>query len=463
MHFDNPASTPPPAGGASDLPWYRQLNSYHWLVLVVASLGWLFDTMDQQLFNLARRPAVTQLLGVKPGDPAAAGMIAEYAGYATMIFMIGWALGGVFFGVLGDRIGRAKTMIITIVLYSFFTGLSALSNGIWDFSFYRFLTGLGVGGQFAVGVALVAEVVPASARPYALGTLQATSAIGNMMAALIGIFLGRLEQSGSIDSAWRSMFLVGALPALLAIVVFRKLKEPEQWQVARKAAAGSGQLGSFGELFSDARWRHNAIVGMFLAFAGVVGLWGIGFFSFDLISSVLDKTFRAQGLPEAEIAGRKTMWTGITSLLQNLGGFFGVYAYTYLTAITGRKKAFALSFVAAMAATAFTFWNLKDFSDIFWMIPLMGFSQLALFGGYAIYLPELFPTRLRSTGTSFCYNVGRLVAAMGPLALGLLTSRVYAGQPEPMRYAGVTMCLVFLVGLAALPFAPETKGKPLPE
>ena len=116
-----------------------------------------------------------------------------------------------------------------------------------------------------------------------------------------------------------------------------------------------------------------------------------------------------------------------------------------------------------MAATAYTFWNLKTFTDIFWMIPLMGFSQLALFGGYAIYLPELFPTRLRSTGTSFCYNVGRFVAAMGPLALGLLTSRVYADQAEPMRYAGVTMCLVFLVGLAALPFAPETKGKPLPE
>jgi len=116
-----------------------------------------------------------------------------------------------------------------------------------------------------------------------------------------------------------------------------------------------------------------------------------------------------------------------------------------------------------MLATAFTFWNLKNFSDIFWMIPLMGFCQLALFGGYAIYLPELFPTRLRSTGTSFCYNVGRFVAALGPLALGLLTSRVYVNYPEPMRYAGVTMCLVFLIGLATVPFAPETKGQPLPE
>ena len=458
MHFDTPSAAAA-ANPASDLPWYRQLNRYHWLVLIVASLGWLFDTMDQQLFNLARRPAVMELLGVRPGDASMAGRVAEFSGYATMIFMIGWASGGVFFGILGDRIGRAKTMIMTIVLYSLFTGLSALSTNGWDFSFYRFLTGLGVGGQFAVGVALVAEVMPAAARPYALGSLQALSAVGNMLAALIGIGLGRLEQLGTIGSAWRSMFLVGALPAMLALVVFRKLKEPEQWQAARS----SGKLGSMNELFSDVRWRKNAIVGMLLAFSGVVGLWGIGFFSFDLISSVLDKTFRAQGLSEAQIAGNKTVWTGITSLLQNLGSFFGIYAFTYLTAVTGRRKAFAFAFVAAMMATAFAFWNLKTFSDIFWMIPLMGFAQLALFGGYAIYLPELFPTRLRSTGTSFCYNVGRFVAAMGPLALGLLTSRVYADKPEPMRYAGVTMCLVFLVGLAALPFAPETKGKPLPE
>jgi MFS family permease len=448
------------APAAPSRAWHRDLTSYHWLVLVVASLGWLFDTMDQQLFNLARRPAIMELLGVRPGDTSMNGVVAEYAGYSTMIFMIGWATGGVFFGILGDRIGRAKTMIMTILSYSLFTGLSVLSTSVWDFSFYRFLTGLGVGGQFAVGVALVAEVMPAGARPYALGAVQACSAIGNMLAALIGIGLGQLEQAGAIGSSWRWMFIVGALPALLALIVFRKLKEPEQWQRARTAHK---QLGSMSELFSDPRWRRHSIVGMLLAFAGVVGLWGIGFFSFDLIGSVLDQTFRAQGLPESVIAGKKTMWTGITSLLQNFGAFWGVYAFTHVTAITGRRKAFAVTFVAAMASTAFTFWFLNDFSDIFWMIPVMGFCQIALFGGYAIYFPELFPTRLRSTGTSFCYNVGRFVAALGPLSLGLLTSRVYAGYAEPMRYAGVTMCVAFLVGLAALPFAPETKDQPLPE
>jgi MFS family permease len=452
MHVDNPRGATHPQ--ALQGPWYKELNRYHWFVFTVASLGWLFDTMDQQLFNLARRPAIAELLNVNPGDPAGAAMIAEYSGYATMIFMLGWASGGVFFGILGDRIGRAKTMIFTILLYSLFTGLSVLSTSVWDFSIYRLLTGLGVGGQFSVGVALVAETVPDKARPYALGWLQALSAVGNMMAALIGITLGHLEETGAVGSAWRMMFVVGALPAFLCLAIFRKLKEPEAWQRAKKTAGGS-HLGSMTDLFSEPRWRHNAIVGMLLAFSGVVGLWGIGFFSFDLLRSVLDKTDMS--------AGQKTLWTGITSLLQNAGAFFGIYAFTHLTARVGRKPAFAISFLAAMGATAFTFWNLKDFSDIFWMIPLMGFCQLALFGGYAIYLPELFPTRLRSTGTSFCYNVGRFVAAIGPLALGLLTSRVYAGYDEPMRYAGVTMCLVFLIGLATLPFAPETKGKPLPE
>jgi len=436
--------------------WYKDLNRYHWFVLSVASLGWMFDTMAQQLFNLARKPAIHDLLGAG----ATNAMIDEQAGYATTIFMIGWGLGGVIFGVVGDRLGRVKTMIMTILCYTIFTGLSLLSRGVTDFNVYRFLCGLGVGGQFAVGVSLVAEVVPSRARPYALGIVQAFSAVGNMIAALTGILLGQMEQSGAIVGAWRYLFLAGAAPAPLALIVFKKLKEPEQWL---KAKAEKKKLGSFSELLSVPRWRRNSIVGLLLAFSGVVGLWGIGFFSFDLLRPVLQKSFQAQGYSGAALAGKTTTWIGITSLLQNFGAFFGIHAFTWLTQRTGRKPAFAVSFVAAIIMTAYTFWNVRTITDIFWMIPLMGFAQLSLFGGYAIYLPELFPTRLRSTGTSFCYNCGRIVAAAGPLSLGLLTSHVFGDKPEPMRYAGVAMCAVFLVGLAALPFAPETKGNPLPE
>ena len=476
MHPAQPASPI-----TDDRPWYKTLNGYQWFVFVVASLGWLFDTMDQQLFNLARLPAIAELLGTKVGDPKTAEMVKEYGGYATTVFMLGWAIGGLVFGIMGDRVGRARTMLLTILLYSAFTGLSALSVGVWDFAFYRFLTGLGVGGEFAVGVSLVAEVMPDKARPFALGMLQALSAVGNMIAAMLSFGLGRMEQSGAIGHAWRITFLIGILPALVSLLVFRKLKEPETWTRARDAdrlAESQGletKRSSFRKLFrevealfSDPRWRRNAIVGMILGFSGVVGLWGIGFFSPELTDPVFRKYFTAQGFTGKELNGKVTSWKAFSFLIQNLGAFFGIYAFSRVTAYTGRRVAFAISFVLAMGSTALTFWFLDDFTDVYWMIPLMGFCQLSLFGGYAIYLPELFPTRLRSTGTSFCYNVGRLFAAAGPSVLGLLTSKVYGGYKAidptlPFRYAGLTMCAVFLLGLCALPFAPETKGKPLPE
>ncbi len=446
--------------------WTRELTRYHWFVLIVAALGWLFDTMDQQLFNLARVPAMRQLLPAEEGYSIASdSSIKSASATVTAIFLLGWATGGLAFGVLGDRIGRAKTMMITILLYSLCTGLSAFSIGFWDFAFYRFITGLGVGGEFAVGVALVAEVMPERARPHALGLVQALSAVGNMSAALISMSLGYLEQHEMISTgqAWRYMFIIGALPAILVVFIRRGLKEPERWQQQQADDAIQKKMGSYQELFSVPRWRRNALVGLALAFSGVVGLWGIGFFSIDLIQHVLRKTFESQGMSEAEVTGKLAYWAGMTSLMMNLGAFFGIYSFSYVSQYLGRRPTFAIAFIAAMISTASVFLFLENISQIYWMVPLMGFCQLALFGGYAVYFPELFPTRLRSTGTSFCYNVGRFVAASGPIGLGLLTTNVFGGYDEPMRYAGLVMCSVFLIGLAVLPFAPETRGQPLPE
>ncbi|HBB75692.1 MAG TPA: MFS transporter [Planctomycetaceae bacterium] len=444
------------------------MNRYHWFVLIVAALGWLFDCLDQQLFNLARKPAMESLLA-SAGAAADPKAVDFYGGLSTCIFLAGWATGGLIFGVIGDRFGRAKTMMITILIYSLCTGLSALSWGFWDFAFYRFLTGLGVGGEFAVGVALVAEVMPERARPYALGLLQALSAVGNFGAALIGIGLGLAQQSfenGLIAGwePWRWKFVIGALPAILALVIRAGLKEPERWQEMRRQAAQTGvALGGYRSLFADRRWRRNAIVGMLLACAGVIGLWGIGFFAIDLQRSVLKKTFEAQGLSGSDLAGRLTIWSGVASMMIQIGSFTGMMLAARICQKLGRRAFFAIFFVAAMVTTMIVFRYLDDISDFWWMLPMMGFAQLSLFAGYAIYFPELFPTRLRSTGTSFCYNVGRFVAASGPFLLGQLSSTVFAGSPEPMRPAGLVMCLVFLLGLAVLPFAPETKGRPLPE
>ena len=464
-------SHPSPASPASDAgrgPWYAEMNRYHWFVLIVAALGWLFDCLDQQLFNLARKPAMESLLA-NAGAAADPKAVDFYGGLSTCIFLAGWATGGLIFGVIGDRFGRAKTMMITILIYSLCTGLSALSWGFWDFAFYRFLTGLGVGGEFAVGVALVAEVMPERARPYALGLLQALSAVGNFGAALIGIGLGLAQQSfenGLIAGwePWRWKFVIGALPAILALVIRAGLKEPERWQEMRRQAAQTGvALGGYRSLFADRRWRRHAIVGMLLACAGVIGLWGIGFFAIDLQRSVLKKTFEAQGLTGSDLAGRLTIWSGVASMMIQIGSFTGMMLAARICQKLGRRAFFAIFFVAAMVTTMIVFRYLDDISDFWWMLPMMGFAQLSLFAGYAIYFPELFPTRLRSTGTSFCYNVGRFVAASGPFLLGQLSSTVFSGSPEPMRPAGLVMCLIFLLGLAVLPFAPETKGRPLPE
>jgi MFS family permease len=483
MHFtDQPPAEPTPSAG----PWWRELKPYHWFVLVVAALGWLFDTMDQQLFTLARMPAMRELVGAadpKENSKVTDARVNAYGGYATAIFLIGWASGGVAFGILGDRIGRARTMVLTILAYSLCTGLSALSVGFWDFAFYRFLTGLGVGGEFAVGVSLVAEAMPDRARPHALGWLQALSAVGNVSAALIGMALSAeaattgiaqishtlLGPEARVPAPWRIMFVVGTLPALLALPIMRRLKEPERWRSVAVSDELKQQLGSFRELFGDPRWRHNALVGLAMAFSGVVGLWGIGFFNVDLTRLLLRPAFEAEGLTGDDLKRKVDFWVSITSLVQNIGGFFGIQAYLWLTTRTNRRTAFAVSFVAATASTALNFLmvgKVMGAFDVLWLAPLMGACQLSVFGGYAIYFPELFPTRLRSTGTSFCYNMGRFVAAVGPYMLGYLTGSVFTGYEDPAtpyRLAGVTMCSVFLLGLLALPFAPETKGQPLPE
>lgn len=538
-------SNPTPSGGSG--PWYRELTGYHWFVLLVAALGWMFDCLDQNLFTLARPAAMKELLKSQYGDTAiqaekerllkegtaADSQTAEdqarqnvrkqydlaqkhWAGVVTSIFMIGWASGGLFFGVLGDRIGRSKTMLLTILLYSGCTGLSAISTGVWDFALYRFLTGLGVGGEFAVGVALVAEVMPNRARPYALTLLQALSAFGNISAALINLGFGIAVEHGHfeqtddpqlLNSPWRLMFIVGALPALLAVVIRLWLKEPEKWQQVSHEGAVAKQLGSYRELFRHPTWRKHALIGLALACSGVIGLWAVGFFTPDLTKLVLRKEFTSQAYNEQiaaaqqqgkssraqqleqlrelltadqqvptelaplrdEIAqtieGRLTQWQSYTFLMINVGAFFGMFSFGAVAQRIGRRPTFAIGFVAAFLSTAVVFAFLDDVSDIFWMVPIMGFCQLSLFAGYAMYFPELFPTHLRSTGTSFCYNVGRFVAATGPLLLGNLNALAAKWFPEveSMRPAGLAMCVVFLIGLLVLPFAPETKDKPLPE
>jgi len=425
----------------------EKMTPYHWAVIIIASLGWLFDCMDQRLFALSRESAMQDLLGIDAVDSA----VKKALTTATTIMILGWATGGIIFGMMSDRVGRVKSMAVTLLLYSVFTGLSGLAQGITDFMVYRFLVGLGVGGMFGSATTIVAESLPSKFRAPALGALQTLAALGNMMGSGVTLLIPPSAEVGLFGyEGWRSLFFIGIIPSLLVVPMMLFLKEPKVW-VEMKNARGKGDLPTDKtgpiELFRDPRWRKNAVVGLFLGVAGMVGLWGIGFFSPELISEAL------KGEPKAEVDKVR----GYGTMLQDVGAFLGMGAFTVVATMYGRRPAFFWSLVLSLVVTIFVFNNLNSAQDAYWMLPLMGFAQLSLFAGYSIYFPELFPTRLRGSGVGFCYNSVRYIAAPAPILLAYLSTTL------SFRTAASVMSLIYLVGIVALIWAPETKGKPLPE
>jgi MFS family permease len=434
------------------LKWYEGLPRYAWLVLVVAALGWLFDTMDQNLFNLVAQKSIRDLLtGVVP-EAQLQEAVNSWRGSITSVFLLGWATGGFIFGIMGDRLGRTRTLVITILIYAFFTGLSGRVQSVQQYMACRFLTALGVGGEFAAGVSLVAEVFPNRSRPMALGTLQALSAIGNMMAATIVFFMG--------DFHWRWVFYIGALPALLVVWIRRAVHEPEKWQHAREEAQHDGtrkELGNIVELWRDPILRRNTIAGVLLAVAGVGGLWGVGFWLKDL----LDIAFKPLNLSPVE----RNHYGTLAVFVQQVGAFFGIFSYALLSERIGRRPSMLLFFVLAFGAVQGTFWFVDSFATAMIWAPILGFCALAPFSAYCVYFPELYPTRLRATGVGFCYNCARIFAAAAPITLGSLAGHFSAehGPTVGFRMAASIVACIYVTGLIGLTIAPETRGKPLPE
>ena len=448
------------------LPWWKQLTGYHWFVLIVASAAWFFDCLDQRLFSLARVPALVELMKLQASDPA----LQAYGKVVTACFLIGWGIGGLIFGSLGDKFGRAKMLTLTILIYSAFTGLSYFSQTRIDFTIFRFLTGVGVGGVFGLAVALIAETVPDGARTQALGLLQILSTIGNITAGFAKMGIDALEANHTIaaGSGWRWMFLIGAVPAFMIIFTRGYLKEPEKWlRLKEQGLLKSGGIFSpYTALFAQARWRKNLLIGALIASTGVVGLWAIGEYAVDLQKVVFKQHFEKLVAPDKVNAAVSSAIT-VAYLWNMFGAAVGMMIFTRIAQI-GRKLAFIVGFTAAMITTFLVYQNMGSPTSARWMMFLMGAAQLSVFAGFAIYLPELFPSRLRSTGTSFCYNLGRFAAAAGSFFSAKLTADVYGGYAKqdpalPLRYAAMTMCAIFLIGLITAFFAPETKGQPLPE
>lgn len=453
------------------LKWYQGVTPYQWWVYGIAAMAWLFDCMDTRLFSMVRSPALAHLLGRAENHP----LVVDYATYATAAMMVGWAVGGLFFGVVGDRWGRVKTLSISILVYSLFTGLCGVATTGWDFCLYRFLMGAGIGGAFAAAATLVAETMPEHSRSTALGLFSALSVLGNMVGLAVG---GRLLQPTHMYLAgilgqegvqgWRLAFFVGALPAFLVVLVLRTLRESDRWQQARKTASENleRQLGDLRGMFGNRRWRANTIIAVCLATSGIVGVWGVGFFSPELITHGLTPADYDSLAPAARQAVDQHINTVKFqgNLLQDIGGFLGILSFAPIANRIGRRKTFAGAFLISFLLIAYVFLTLDSARDAYILLPIMGYFNLSIMGGFVIYFPEIFPTRFRSTGTAFGYNVARLSAAIVTVAANPIRQVLAAlDVANPFQVGAVVVSCVYFLGLLALIWAPETKGLPLPE
>ena len=423
--------------------WRTGVTPYQWLVLFVAWLGWVFDSMDATIYAIVLHPALEDLLGRVGGGPVPDEMIGWYGGLILSIFLIGWAIGGVCFGILADYFGRTKTLVATILIYALFTGLASLSQDWWHLAIYRFLTALGIGGEWAAGAAIVAEVWPEDKRTRAAGILQSAWAAGFFLAAAMNLLLK--------GHGWRVLFVVGIVPAFVALLVRLWVKEPDRWvqAQARDRAAGLAHRILLAELFRPPL-RRATFVGSTLAFVAVFGLWGTGTWTPTLIGALPD----LQGIGKAELAGK----VSYAIMLFNLGALPGYLGFGPLADRFGRRPVFALMCVGSLVTAPLTFFAPHSYPHVLMLLPLLGFFSSGIFSGFPIYLPELYPTSLRATGAGFCFNAGRILASAGPFLTGSLVASLGG-----FGHAASAVSLVYLLGLAVLPFAPETKGRPLPD
>ncbi|MBI5801447.1 MAG: MFS transporter [Verrucomicrobia bacterium] len=436
---DNSSAATPAA------PWYAGVTRYQWLVLAIASAGWVFDTFEGQIFNLTRGDLFNDLLR---GQPDLAAQKQLWGDRFLGVFLLGGTLGGIGFGMLADRWGRRPTMVVTILMYSVFSGLTYFATELWQVGALRFLVAMGVGGEWAVAAALVAEVFPAKARAHAGGIFHATSVLGTWLATGVAVLVG---------THWQYAFLAGVIPALLVLWVRASVKESESWQQKKSSAQQAEELGSLRELLTDPRWARRALLGMLLAAVGLATFWSVTIAGQDLARAQLLK----DGVPAALAADQAKTAYGFW---QTAGGGLGLLAFGPLCVRLGRKRAFALMHVAAFLSVLLVCFAPSNFDQLFWLLPLFGFCTLSVHAGYAIYFPELFPTRLRGTGTGFCFNGGRLLAAPTLFYSGTLKSSWLAANPGlELRHAIALLGGLFLVGLIVIAFLPETKDQPLPE
>jgi MFS family permease len=432
-------------------PWYRDLRADQWRVLLAANLGWTFDGYETFALILSIGVAMRQLL-----DPSQYPQIPAYIGWVVGTTLLGWGIGGLFGGILADYIGRKRMMIVAIAFYSAMTGLSAFAWDWTSFAVLRFLVGIAIGSEWATGASMTAEMWPDRARGKAAGLMQCGLGIGFFLASLIWLFVGATG-----PGAWRTMYLIGIVPAFITLWIRRGIPESELWQRTdeqRRAAIarrrGGNALASeeqaltrftVVDLFSDAQIRRRTLAVFLMSLTTTVGWWGISTWIPQFIAGIAGKS----GLPGPA-------WASYAGLAYTAGSIIGYAGFGFLADALGRKPVTIAYMLLALIATPLLFLWTQDLSLLLWLTFFNAIFSNGQYSWMPVWLPELYPTRMRATAMAFVFNAPRFIAFLGPLFAGVIVSRY------GIATTATTLSAIYILGLAAVMFLPETRGKALP-
>jgi len=406
----------PPAAGL------RTLTPQQWKSGLAAWLGWLFDGLDMHLYTLIATPFVARLLHVEPGHKD----VGVYSSWIQAAFMLGWALGGGLFGRLGDRLGRSRALVLTILTYAIFTGAGYFAQTWWHLLIFRFLSALGIGGEWAVGAALLAETWPKHWRHWLAAVLQSAVNIGILLAGLVGIVLAGVPE--------RNVFLVGLVPALIVVWIRRAVPETDDWHAA-KQASGERQPG-IGDLFHG-QVLQTTLLTMAVCALSLTAHWAFMFWSAQHLRQ----------LPEVQewTPDAKTKLVGTVVSVLMISSIAGNFLSASLARRLGYRRAIALMALAYFLAMCFTYGQPRSLAPLWLCFPVLGCCS-GFFALFTMYLPPLFPTLLRTTGAGFSYNIGRIAAAAGTVVFGLLAP--IDDKRLALFYSGLLFLPAALIALA---------------
>jgi len=437
-------------GTAGQLAFVRSFTGYQWLIFFVVWAGWSLDATDFGLFSLVLRPALTELLGGKPTIAE----IGRVGGLLSTIGLLGWSLGGFAFGIVADYIGRVRTLALSILIYSVFTGLQGLAQSPVDLAIYRFFAGVGTGAEIIVGIPLVAEAFAEVHRAKILGVMMTGGAMGSIIGGQVYALIG--------GYGWRYVFFAGIAPALLLLLIRRSMVEPEHFQAVRerrRALAVQALTTTVEEreflrfvplqLFNK-ELRFNTLVGLLFALGTLLAIWTTVIWLPTIQNLMLEKE-GITGAAVAPIVGRNMMLWGV-------GGIFGYACFGFMADLIGRRPTIARYNIGTLILGLTLFLAVDNMAPYPYLLLLYGFFVLGVFSGHAVYIPELFPTHVRATAVSFCNGGARVITSFGPLVAGLLAAPFGGNFNKP---AALMTCFA-LLSIYAMYLGRETRADPLP-